>query len=330
MGGRVSEPTTKASQFVVAILAKSGNIVTLYQLDVNNAFLYGDLHEEVNMTLPEGYFTENDKQTEGNMFISLFVYVDDIVITGNDIDEIKRVKTFLNSKFLIKYPGVLKYFLGVEVLRNDENICISQRKYCLELLNDYSMLGSKPANTPIDLGLCVVCSPSEKDNLLSNITKYQKLFGRLIYLTLTRPDISFVVQILSQHMHAPLQSHLNLSFRTLRYLKGSHGKGVRMVKGNELSLKAYCDADLGKCKLNTRSVTGYLVYFCNSLVSWKSKKQATISSSSAEAEYRAMGLTACEIIWIINLLRDLNINVKLHVELMCDNSSAIQIAAYFS
>ncbi|XP_071704321.1 secreted RxLR effector protein 161-like [Rutidosis leptorrhynchoides] len=162
-------------------------------------------------------------------------------------------------------------------------------------------------STLIEPNLCVNCDPIDKDQLLTNITEYQKLVGRLVYLTLTRPDISFAVHILSQYMHAPLQSHLNLTFRTLKYLKGSPGKGIHLVKGNNLDLYAYCDSDWAKCKMNRKSVTGYLVFFCGSLVSWKSKKQSVVSRSSAEAEYRSMASTACEIIWIKNLLLDFGI-----------------------
>ncbi|XP_071730443.1 uncharacterized mitochondrial protein AtMg00810-like [Rutidosis leptorrhynchoides] len=175
--------------------------------------------------------------------------------------------------------------------------------------------------------MCVACVPSTNDKPLDNITEYQKLVGRLINLTLTRLDISFSVQVLSQYMHSPLQSHFDLAFRVLRYLKGSPGKGLHFEKDNSFSLKAYCDADWGKCKLNRKSFTGYLVYFYNSLVSWKSKKQATISRSFTESEYRAMASTAFEIVWIKNLLQDLCVNIELPVKLFCDNSSALQIAA---
>ncbi|XP_071704443.1 uncharacterized mitochondrial protein AtMg00810-like [Rutidosis leptorrhynchoides] len=229
---------------------------------------------------------------------------------------------------MIKDLGSLKYFLGIEVLSNDKGICMNQRKYCLELLNDYGMLGCKPIGTPIELNMNVESEPSIKDPLLKNIIEYQKLVGRLIYLTLTRPGIAFSVQVLSQYMHAPLQSHFNLAFRVLRYFKGAPRKGVQFVKSDSFKLYAYSDSDYAKCKLNRNSVTGYLVYFCNSLISWKSKKQATVSRSSAEAGYRAMASTACEIIWIINLLTELGIMIELPMNLYCDNSSALQLAAY--
>ncbi|XP_071708189.1 uncharacterized protein [Rutidosis leptorrhynchoides] len=363
-------PVVKHATIRCIVTLAVNNNWPMFQLDVNDAFLYGDLYEEVYMTLLEGYFSENDNRvcklnkslyglkqaprkwneklnsalvehdfkqstcdyslyvkSSDNVFIAILVYVDEIVVTGNNLNEIEKFKLFLKLKFQIKDLGKLKYFLGIEILNNEKGICMNQRKYCLDLLSDYGMLGCKPANTPIESNLYVACDPSEKDPLLSNITEYQKLIGRLIYLTLTRPDISYAVQVLSQFMHAALQSHLNLAFRVLRYLKCAPGKGIQFVKGNGLDVYAYCDADWGKCKVMRKSVSRYLVYFCGSLISWKSKKQDIVARSSAEAEYRAMAAAACEIVWIKNLLQELNINLKLPFNLFCDNNSAIQIAA---
>ncbi|XP_071728030.1 uncharacterized protein [Rutidosis leptorrhynchoides] len=218
-------------------------------------------------------------KVDNDIFIALLVYVDNIVI--NDL-------------------GSLKYFLGIEVLSNDKGICMNQRKYCLELLNDYGMLRCKPIGTPIEPNMNVESEPSIKNPLLKDITEYQKFVGRVIYLTLTRPDIAFSMQVLSQYMHAPLQSHFNLAFRVLRYLKGAPGKGVHFVKSDSFKLYAYSDSG---------------------------KKQATVSRSSAEAEYRVIASTACEIFWIINLLTALGIMIELRVNLYCDNSSALQLAA---
>ncbi|XP_071687289.1 uncharacterized mitochondrial protein AtMg00810-like [Rutidosis leptorrhynchoides] len=290
------------------------------------------MHFKLNALIENGFtqsVSDNSLYVKdsGDTFIALLVYVDDIVITGNSNGEIDKVKQFLKTKFQIKDLRELKYFLGIEVLKNEKGMCISQRKYCLDLLDEYGLLGCKPASTPIKPNLSVLSEPSEKDPLLTNLTEYQQLVGKLIYLTLTRPDISFSVQVLSQFMHAPLQSHFNLALRVLRYLKGSPGKGVQFVKSNNWSLNAYCDADYGKCKVDRKSVTGYLVYFCGSLVSWKSKKQATTVRSSTEAEYRAMASTACEIVWVKNLLQELGVNVDLPVDLFCDNNSAIKLAA---
>ncbi|GJX31587.1 ribonuclease H-like domain-containing protein [Tanacetum coccineum] len=189
-------------------------------------------------------------KSDKGVFLSL-VYVDDIIITGNSISEIEKFKVFLKSKFMIKDLGKLKYFHGIEVVDTDK--------------------------------------ASVKDPLLENITDYQKLMGKLIYLTNTRLDISYVVHCLSQFMHSYLTSHLKIAFKILRYLKSCPGLGIHITKTFGMFLNAYSDdADWAKCIVTRKSVTVYCVFLNNPLVSWKSKKQNTLSKSSTEAEYRAL------------------------------------------
>ncbi|GJV24967.1 ribonuclease H-like domain-containing protein [Tanacetum coccineum] len=247
------------------------------QLDINNAFLYGDLVEDMYMSLPDGYFDKSDTRVYKNgVFIVLLVYVDDIVITCNYIDEINKFKTFLSSKFLIKDLGKLKYFLGIEVLESNGNLYLSQRKYYLELLADFGMLTYKPCGTPIESKELAIKSNKEGlveiDKPLSGINNYQKLVGKLIYLTHTRPDICYAIHVLSQYMHAPLQSHLKLAFRVLRYLKNVPRKGISFCKSDVMNLSVFVDSYWAKCKATRKSVTGYAVFMGKDLVSWKSKK----------------------------------------------------------
>ncbi|KAJ0483933.1 putative RNA-directed DNA polymerase [Helianthus annuus] len=345
---------------------------SLYQLDVNNAFLYGNLSEDVYMSLPEGYFSQNETKVcklvkslyglkqaprnwnekltstlleigfvqsisdyslfvknDSNVFIALLVYVDDIVITGNNKAEIESVKSFLNSKFMIKDLGELKFFLGIEVTKHKDVLYLSQRKYCLDLLSEFGMLGSKPVSTPIEQNVVIFDKDSTLpgDDLLENVSEYQRLVGKLIYITLTRPDISYAVQCLSQYMHSPLKSHLQLAFRVLRYLKQSPGQGLSFSKGNLFYLKCYVDSDWAKCKVTRRSVTGFSIFWSGNLISWKSKKQSVVSRSTAEAEYRAMCDVTCEVMWLQNILKELHVNITLPIELFCDNSAALSIAA---
>ncbi|GKA93034.1 ribonuclease H-like domain-containing protein [Tanacetum coccineum] len=259
----------------------------VFQLDVNNAFLYGDLKEVVFMKPPEGYFPFDNKSDKG-VFLTLLVYVDEIIITGNSVSEIEKFKVFLKSKVMIKDLGKLKYFLGIEFVDTDK--------------------------------------ASDKDHLLENINDYQKLIGKLIYLTNTRPYISYDVHCLSQFMHSPLTSHLKITFKILRYLKSCPGLGVHVTKTSGMFLTAYSDVDWAKCIVTRKSVIGYCVFLNNSLVSWKSKKQNTLSKSSTEAEYRALASATSEVIWILNFLKDLQIENLLPVSLHFDSNSAIKIA----
>ncbi|GKB99844.1 ribonuclease H-like domain-containing protein [Tanacetum coccineum] len=167
----------------------------------------------------------------------------DIIITGNNVSETKKFKVFLKSKFMIKDLGKLKYFLGIEVIDTDKGICLNQRKYILDLLFEYGMLACKPVNTPLISKLVISNEATEKDLVLDNITDYQKLMGKLIYLTNTRPDISYVVHCLSQFMHSPLTSYLKTTFKILRYLKGCPGLGIHFIKNYGMSLSTFSDVD---------------------------------------------------------------------------------------
>ncbi|GKD44289.1 ribonuclease H-like domain-containing protein [Tanacetum coccineum] len=267
------------------------------------------------------------KESDDN-FVALLVYVDDIVLTGNNINEIDKVKIFLKSKFKIKDRGELKYFLGIEVLKTEKGVLyLSKRKYCLELLHNYGLLACKPVSTSLPENIILAHKESEDDKYLKNIKSYQRLVGQLVYLTLTRPYISYSVHCLSQHMQAPLQSHMDHGLRVLRYLKGASGSGVNYEKSKHMFLKVYADSDWAKCPVTRRSVSGYCVFFNGCMVSWKSKKQATLSKSSAEAEYRSMAAATCELMWVVNILKDLKVTNLLSAELYCDNSATIQIAA---
>ncbi|XP_035842124.1 uncharacterized protein LOC110922450 [Helianthus annuus] len=342
----------------------------MFQLDINNAFLYGSLSEDVYMSLPPGYYSKeetkvcklvkslyglkqaprkwNEKLTEvlekigfkqslcdHSLFILckdfvvviLLVYVDDIVLAGNDVNEMGKVKKLLSDSFKIKDLGKLKYFLGIEVLYDKDDVCLNQRKYCLELLNEFGLLGCKPVSTPIEQSFVVLSKTEKNPILLKDVTNFQKLIGKLIYLSLTRPDISYAVQFLSQFMHSPTESHLQVALRLLRYLKSCPGRGLRFKSDSGLELLGYADSDWGKCLATRKSVTGFCIFLGSSLVSWKSKKQSVVSRSTAEAEYRAMCSATCEIMWIINLLKELKVDVSLPVSLFCDSKVALSIAS---
>lgn len=150
--------------------------------------------------------------------------------------------------------------------------------------------------------------------------------GRLLYLNITRPNISFAVQRLSQFTSKPSTSHYESACHLLKYLKGSPGEGLFFSKNSPLQLKGFCDSDWATCKDTRRSVTGFCIFLGSSLVSWKTKKQHTVSRSSVEAEYRAMATTMAEFVWLRQLLTDFNIPLEQSTLLFCDNNATIQIA----
>ncbi|KAG7552293.1 Integrase catalytic core [Arabidopsis thaliana x Arabidopsis arenosa] len=342
----------------------------LWQMDVKNAFLQGELEEEVYMRPPPGL---EDKEAPGKVLklnkaiyglkqsprawyhklsttllgrgfkrseadhtlftlpsqegiVVILVYVDDIIISGNDKVGIQDTKDFLKSVFDIKDLGELKYFLGIEVCRSKEGLFLSQRKYTLDLLDEVGKLGAKPAKTPLEDDYKARRKGEHDNKPFEDPTKYRRLVGKLIYLTITRPDICFAVNVVSQQMQAPTQHHWNMVNRILKYLKGAPGQGIWMGCNKNTEIVGYCDADYAGDKNDRRSTTGYCTFIGGNLVTWRSKKQKVVSLSSAEAEYRAMRKLTTELMWLKALLKDFGIDTPQPITMHCDNQAAIHIA----
>ena len=167
---------------------------------------------------------------------------------------------------------------------------------------------------------------SHDDEPLSDATFYRQLIRSLIYLTVTRPDISYAVHVVSQFMTAPRSPHYATVLGILRYLKGIIFDDLHFSFHSSLTLQAYSDADWACDPTDRRSTTGYCFLQSDSLISWRSKKQTVVARSSTEAEYRALVATTIELIWLRWLLKDLGIDCSTATKLHCDNRSAIQIA----
>jgi hypothetical protein len=216
--------------------------------------------------------------TSSQDFTALLVYVDDIILAGTSIDEITRIKHILDTKFKIKDLGSLKYFLGLEVAQSREGISISQRKYCLDLLKDYGLLGAKPASTPLDPSIKL---HNDDGKLYDDVSGYRRLIGKLLYLTNTRPDIAYATQQLSQFLHKPTTTHFHAACRVVRYLKHSPGRGLLLPRTSDLQILGFSDADWAGCLDTRRSTSGYCFFLGSSLVSWKAKKQVIVLRSSS-------------------------------------------------
>ncbi|KAL0641875.1 hypothetical protein Bca4012_102599 [Brassica carinata] len=260
--------------------------------------------------------------------IALLVYVDDIIITGSDKEGIIATKEFLKSMFEIKDLGEMKYFLGIEICRSKEGLFMSQRKYTLDLLKGAGAYGGKTARMPMEDGYKVPREGEIEDSKPYQDPKlYRKLVGKLIYLTITRPDICFAVNQVSQHMQVPKEHHWRMVERILMYLNGSPDQGVWMGCNGSTEVVGYCDADWAGDRADRRSTTGYCTFIGGNLVTWKSKKQKVVSCSSAEAEYRAMLKLTNELVWIKGILKHLEIDQATPMTMHCDNQAAIHIAS---
>jgi hypothetical protein len=211
---------------------------------------------------------------------ALLVYVDDIIVTRDDDKERQILSQCLAKEFKIKALGRLKYFLGIEVAHSRLGIFISPQKYVKDLLEETGKIVCKPKSTPIDLNLRL--GKAEEDVAVDR-EMYQRLVGRLIYLSHTRLDIAYAISMISQFMHSLKEVHLQVAHQVLQYLKGTPGKGILFKRTRGLVLEAYTDADYVGSIVDRRLTSGYCTFLGGNLVTWRSKKKNVVARSSAEA-----------------------------------------------
>ncbi|GKV49332.1 hypothetical protein SLEP1_g56087 [Rubroshorea leprosula] len=308
----------------------------IHQLDVKNAFLNGELEQPVYMSQPPGFVDKHhpdyvcrlkkalyglkqaarawfhrfasflkscgfiQARTDSSMFLYrnrgsmavLLLYVDDIILTASTSSLLSSVLSLL-KEFLMIDLGPLNYFLGVSATRNSDGIFLEQSKYVLDLLDRTGMSDCKPVAIPLDSRKKLVLNDGPRH---SDPSGYRSIVGALQYLTFTRPDIAFSVQQVSQYMHSPTVYHFQAVKRILR------------------------------CLDTRRSTSGFCLFLGNSLISWSSKKQSTVSRSSAEAEYRAIANAVAEATWVRQLLHELYFSVSFPIVLYCDNISALYMS----
>ncbi|XP_021979082.1 uncharacterized mitochondrial protein AtMg00810-like [Helianthus annuus] len=222
----------------------------------------------------------------------LLIYVDDIILTTSTDSLREKLMGSLAAEFAMKDLGPLSYFLGITVSRIRQTMFLSQKSYALDIVNRAGMSSCNPVGTPVDTKPKLAATsgtPFEDPKL------YRSLVGALQYLTFTRPDISYAVQQICIHMHHPSIDHWQALKRIIRYIQGTADYGLTLSSCSDIPLRAYTDADWAGCPDTRRSTSGYCVYMGQNLLSWSSKRQSTISRSSAEAEYRAVANVVAEI-----------------------------------
>eukprot|EP00253_Pinus_taeda_P035498 PITA_35498 len=301
----------------------------VHQMDVKSAFLHGDMHEEIYMEQPTGFIqtksslvcrlkkslyglkqapqawyakmdsflletgfsrchSDNTVYTKkvGKSLLILVLYVDDIILADSDINLINHVKSSLKKKFEMTNLGHLHYFLGLQVLQSKEGIFLFQSRYAYDLLRHFHMEDYKLAPSPFHSGakLSVTCTSLEVD-----VTLCRQLVAKLLYLTHTRLDLSFVVGLIARFMQNPHESHWKEAKRILRYVRG------------------------------------YVFTLGSGPITWACKKQSAISLSSTEAEYLGVVEASKEALWLHQILSEFGFQQQHPTTLWCDSQSAIQL-----
>ncbi|KAJ9561670.1 hypothetical protein OSB04_006830 [Centaurea solstitialis] len=275
----------------------------VYQMDIKNAFLNGKLNEEVYVAQPPGFVDPK--------------FPDHVYKLNKALYGLKQaprawydtLSTFLLSK-------------GLQIKQSEKGIFINQGKYVHEMLKKFDLTSCTPMKTPMAPPLSL-----DKDSKGKpvDVTLYRGMIGSLLYLTASRPDIMYSTCLCARYQAEPKESHLTAVKRIFRYLKGTPNLGLWYSKDSGFDLTAYSDSDFAGCKIDRKSTTGGCHLLGGKLVSWTSKKQNSVSTSTAEAEYVAAGICCAQVLWLRNQLQDYDIQLS-KIPIYCDNTSAIAIA----
>ena len=253
----------------------------------------------------------------------IVVYVDDLTIVGirKDLD---ILLDGLKSQFQVTVKGPLNWLLGFEVIQSQTGIKLKQQLYIDQLLERFNMNDLNSVSTPLDPKVKLVKALPEEPP--GNTTLYQQKLGSLMYLvTCTRPDLAHAVSVLSQFCSHPLESHHLVVKHVFRYLSGTRSVGLIYPRtSGPMSLIGYSDAAYGNCLDTRRSWSSYCFLLNSCLISWRSTKQHSVSTSTTEAEYMALSVTARQASWYLIGIKELD--VKVPVTLKCDNTSSIDLS----
>jgi hypothetical protein len=334
----------------------------LYQMDVKSAFLNGILQEEVYVEQPKGFldphyphhvyklkkalyglkqaprawyerlttyllekgFTRGQAdrtlfiRNQGNHKLIAQIYVDDIIFTASLYSQAHEFAEEMKQEFEMSMIGELTYFLGMQVKQICEGIFISQAKYAKDLVKRFGLDGKSHAHTPMSTNIKISTDPTSKQVDPSMI-------GSLLYLMASRPDIAFCVGVYARFQANPKESHLTAIKRIIRYVNATVNCGIWFSRETNLMLAGYCDADWAGNADDRKSTSGGCFYVGTNLVVWMSRKQASISLSTAEAEYIAAGSCCTQLLWMEKLLCDYGFTHGTMV-IHCDNTNAINIS----
>jgi len=263
------------------------------------------------------------KRGIGKTAIILGVYVDDLIVTGSEKQEIEMFKKQMTDKFEMSDLGLLSYYLGIEVDQQKDFSTLKQSGYAKKVLERFGMHDCNPSKVPMDLGTKLY---DDKSGQRVDATKYRRIIGCLRYLVHTRPDLAYLVGVASRYMEKPTTLHMLVVKKIVRYLRGTVDLGLVYTLGEKQEeIVGYSDSDNGGDLGGRRSTAGMAFYLNESLITWGSQKQKTVALSSCEAEFMAATAAAQQALWLRNLYSKLTATKPFVVPLYVDNISAIEL-----
>ena len=259
---------------------------------------------------------------KGGKILILSIYVDDLLFTGDDEELLQELKCCMKKEFDMTDSGQIKFFLGIEVIQRLDNIFKCQRKYAAEVLNRLGIENYNSICNPIVPGQKI---GKDENGAKVDVTLYKKIVGSLMYLTATRPDLMFVVSLISPFMACPIQ-HLTAAKMVLRYLKGTIDYGVFYRMGGVGDLIGFSDSDYAGDMEDSKGTSGYVFMMSGGAVAWCSRKQPIVTLLTTEAEFVAASACACQAIWMRRILKEIGHSQIEGTKLMCDNTSTIKLS----
>jgi hypothetical protein len=335
----------------------------VHQMGMKNAFLHSDLSEEIYMEQPQGFMQDSSlvyrlkKSLYGlkqaprawyskmdsyllsqkfvhcksypnvymlrmiNSLLLLVLYVNDLLIIGCSTSAIAAVKRILHERFLMTDMGLIHFFLGLEISQDASGIKLSQAKYARDILERFHMKNCKSSLTPFLLGVKL---EDGGETPLVDSTLYSKIVGSLLYLTHSRPYLSYAVGVVSRFMQEPHELHWKAAKRILRYVQGTITFGIHYATDSTLYLIGFTDSDWAGDNIDHKSTSGYSLKLGFGPIYWSSKKQVVIALSSAKAEYRGVVNITIQAVWLQHFLTELGIQFHRSIVIWCDNQSTMK------
>jgi len=250
------------------------------------------------------------------------IYVNDIVFGGMSNKMVQHFVHQMKSEFEISLVGELNYFLGLQVKQMEDTMFISQSKYAKNIVKKFGLENSSHKRTPATTHLKL---SKDENGVAVDQSLYKSMIESLIYLTKSRPDITFVVGVCGRYQAEPKMTDLVQVKRILKFINGTTDYGILYSHSDNSWLIGYCDADWAGSADDRKNTSRGCFFMGNNLVSWFGKKQNSVSLSTAEVEYIAAGSSCSQLVWMKQMLEEYDVQQGV-LTLYCDNLSAINIS----